>query len=273
MASQKVIAKGLMMLAELGYVTVKQPDPEVGSPGTVKAWEIGLSDLPDDYVQAAFQFLYTSWKRRFYGDEPTIADLREFVMKASLPDWSKAWAEIQEKKYYFLSLTYDSRLGLDPWDGMGVFAPQWSNPIISEAVRQMGGIEVFNECDAKQENTLRAQFREVFGNISKNKAAEHVKFPQIAAPSEKVIMIAEAQERRKARDQEAIRIDEIADPRAKAGFESLRAMFEKKHNLAIKLSAEKVEKGKASMSGMAEAMGFQLQNLLEDNDGQEVANG
>lgn len=259
MANKAVIAKGLKILEEFGYIKVGLPSDDPADPkiGTVNLWHGALFNLSDEQVNAGFKYLFENWRPKFYGNEVTVAELRAFVNQASLPDWSEAFKEIEAKKYRMLNQVFDPELNYDPWENggdMSPFKPSWSHPAIGEVVQQMGGLKVFLELETKNENTFRAQFRDVYGNITKRQQTEHISVPQLQQPDAPgVALIAEARARKQQREGHVKTLAEVKDDRVREIFQQTRDKMLASRQMP-QLTSEKISDGKSKAAAMLDLL-------------------
>lgn len=174
MDSKKLVAKGLYLLQELGFLTVNPPNEETGSPGTLAAWCAGLRGLTPEQIHAGFAWLAQNWTGE-YGRKVTPGELRKVVNESANKGFAEAWAEIQRDGHEHL-YPYFSNSQQRP------VKPEWSSPEIQAAVDQMGGLQACLAVTEAQMPTVRAQFREVWAGIQKRKQTQASSLPQPQRP-------------------------------------------------------------------------------------------
>jgi hypothetical protein len=147
MATVKTIAECLYMLTELIDLAITEQ--------TVKVWEIGLKAFSDEQVQAATHHLIENWESSKSYNKLSPGDLKAIIVSATQSNWSEAWQEVLDKAHLFYSPV------------MGMNAPQWSSPMIEQAVSQFGGVTTVVNMLEKDLPSHRAQFRQIYEGVAK----------------------------------------------------------------------------------------------------------
>lgn len=248
MDRDQIILSGLLALDEFGYITYKEPDLSIGSMGTLALWSAALKNLSDQQIQAGFEWLLESWTNE-YNRKPTPGDIKNFVAKSTSLNHGEMWAEI-------VANCYHARHGLP--NGKGLY--QWSSPLISKAIAQMGGLDVFLHMQVDQEATTRAQFRDIVNALTEKEANKAIVRPLIE------LQLAEAQ----SQQQGVIQISEARDRKqvqepvkdATPIIEGIRANVFKKQIEKQQLSREAK---KAQIDQYIAENGLEVQSLLSDD--------
>lgn len=147
MASDKAIIEAIKILK--GVFTRWETEKN-----THAAWAFVLRDLTDEQLNYALvKFLDTATSE--YNRTPQPADLKQLVLAQSSVTWDTAWQEAKE----------NAHKAFDPpfYAGKHHY-PAWSSPKVLEVVNTFGR-EAFQMMRPGDENTLRAQFRNVWENI------------------------------------------------------------------------------------------------------------
>jgi hypothetical protein len=130
-------AKRLVVLALSNFPAMQDKDMKA----TAMLWQKLLADLT--YEQAEAALVKTLFSAKFF---PTIAEIREAhkaIVNAGIPTAEEAWKEVLRN--------------LNPYR-----APQWSCPIIQDAVRTMGFLQL---CNSENPSIDRAQFIKIYNNL------------------------------------------------------------------------------------------------------------
>lgn len=246
----QILAMGLTSLKEFGLIEVTKADPEKNVIGTLKLWEMALSDLSDSELHAGFNGLLANWTDEFKR-KPMPGDLRKFVKKHTSLNHGEMWAEITANGYKARHGEFNRLTG-------AIERHQWSNPLIPKAMAQMGGLDVFLNIKTDQEQTLRAQFRDIVNSLNEKEANKAIVRPLIElqlaeaqGKQEGVIQIAEARDRKQA--QEPMRD-------ASPIIEGIKAKFNKAQIEKQQLSREAK---KAQLDAYIAEHGIEVQTLID----------
>lgn len=111
-----------------------------------------------DRPEAEAAILYAIANQKFF---PSIAELRTAIAegRSTAPEWEAAWDEICRCRK-------DHGVYVGPQWGK---AFGWSDPLIDQALRIVGGYEAVCRVEYKDEPTLRAQFRDAYNNLRKRR--------------------------------------------------------------------------------------------------------
>lgn len=152
MASQKVIGEMLSLL------TAQWPKEQVTNL-TMKVYEVVLSDVPDDVLQAAtFHLLSVSTFR------PTAAEVRKAafdLMRGKETSAIEAWGEVKRMVHRPASERH------------------WTTPLIPEALRCVGGISAFAFSMVDDEPSWRARFMEAYNTLQERQRKDAMTLPQV----------------------------------------------------------------------------------------------
>lgn len=232
MIKAKSITKGLMMLKTTIRDFEISPAKFDGNgimiePGTVEGWAFALEDLTEDEFMVGIRGLMANWTDE-YKRTPMPGDIRKYINKNTSLNHGQMFDEIMANAYKAMYGEFNRKTGR-------VEHYQF-NPLISAAIKQMGGLSVFLTMDESNLNTFRAQFREVVNAINEKEANKAIIKPvldsraAIEAQSKPVMMI-------EAKEQEPT---EPQDLRVKEAFAAVRAKFEQRkmqEEQAVKLAA------------------------------------
>lgn len=249
MDREQIILSGLLALDEFGYISYKEPNEQMGVMGTLALWSIALKNLSDQQIQAGFEWILESWTNA-YNRKPTPGDIKNFVTKNTGLNHGEMWAEIFEKGPRFKNPDLDRSVGAP-------VAPTWSSPLISKAIKQMGGLDTFLRLEKDQEPTVRAQFRDIVNSLTEKEANRAIVQPlidlqlaQSQVVQEGVIQIAQARERKQAQEpvQDTVPI-----------IEGIKAKFAKAQIEKQQLSREQ---RKAQLDAYIAEHGIEVQSLI-----------
>ncbi len=212
MKRQQILAMGLAALAEMGLIDYKRPDPQNSVIGTLKIWEMATADLSDVELKAGFDGLIVNATSDF-NKRILPGDLRKYVNKGVAINHGQMFDEIMANAYRATYGEFNSKTG-------EVEHYQF-NPLISAAIKQMGGLSVFLTMEEANLNTFRAQFREVVNAINEREANKAIIKPVLDSRAAieaqaKPMMIAAAE------PEAEVLISEAKDPRVLSAFADLR---------------------------------------------------
>lgn len=169
---------------------------------TIRAWQAALADLSADAAQVAMMRHI-----RLSPFEPHPADVRRNVVEMIYADampWEDAWRELTETaRTYGLAIYDDQRGYIAPYvigptdaDGRPIDHPDtrsypgrsawsgWSSDAVAGAVDAIG-YRTFLLTDARDLNTMRAQFRDIYNATSARRAVDlqagNAILPRVAA--------------------------------------------------------------------------------------------
>ena len=125
----------------------------------MELWYMELKDISGELLTAALRKWVVTEKW-----PPSIAELRELcseISEGKLPDWGDAWSEVSYavRRYGFMR----------PEEAI-----ESMSPATQAAVRRIGWTQI---CESENQDTLRAQFRQVFEIVSKREIEDR-KLPQ-----------------------------------------------------------------------------------------------
>jgi len=132
-----------------GMRTMFPKDNIPSSPEAIKMWYDLIGDIPYDVAESFLKkwVLNNKWS-------PTIADIRQGVVEMTtegIPDWGKAWEEVQRAI---------SRFGYPrPEEAL-----ESMSPATREAVKCIG---FQNICESENPEAMRAQFRSIYETTAK----------------------------------------------------------------------------------------------------------
>jgi hypothetical protein len=111
---------------------------------------------PFDRTEAEAAVLHIVATSTFF---PAIAEIRTAIAegRTEAPAWEEAWEEVCR-----LRKLHGSYVGPQWGRPFG-----WSDPLIDQALRTVGGYEAVCRVEFKDEPTLRAQFRDVYQSLRK----------------------------------------------------------------------------------------------------------
>lgn len=116
---------------------------------TIKIYEDYLVDIPNEDLKIAVEEIIAN--NKFF---PKVAEIREMASQIQLrrqgiPSAADAWAEVarqmREKGYYN--------------------APEWSHPLIEEAMRAVGGWTHLTGAEVINMETVRAQYMRIYESM------------------------------------------------------------------------------------------------------------
>lgn len=115
----------------------------------MELWYMELKDIPAELLTAALRKWVVTEKW-----PPSIAELRELcseISEGKLPDWGDAWSEVScaVRRYGYMR----------PEEAI-----ESMSPATQAAVRRIGWTQI---CESENQDTLRAQFRQIFEIVSK----------------------------------------------------------------------------------------------------------
>lgn len=257
MVSTQAITKGLMMLKttirDFEILPAKRDQNDVMiAPGTVEGWSFALEDLSDEHFMAGIRGIMANWTDEFK-KKPMPGDVRKFITKNTGLNHGEMWAEITANGYRARHGLFNRKTGQ-------VELYQWSNPLIPKAIAQMGGLDVFLNVKSEQEQTLRAQFRDIVNALTEKEANKAIVRPLIElqlaeaqSQQQGVIQISEARDRKQAQEP-------VKD--ATPIIEGIRANVFKKQIEKQQLSREAK---KAQIDQYIAENGLEVQSLLSDD--------
>jgi len=209
----QILLTGLLTLDELGFLTFTDPDPDKCKLGTEAIWRSALGDLNSQELHAAFDWAQKNWTNA-YNRKISPGDLRGFLNKHTALNHGQMFDEVMANAYRAAYGEFSRKTGQ-------VEKYQF-NPLISAAIKQMGGLSVFLTIEESELNTFRAQFRDVVNAINEKEAQKHIIKPvldsraAIEAQAKPVMML----------EQKKPEPEQAQDPRVQESFAALRAKFE-----------------------------------------------
>lgn len=227
MNRNQILGAGLASLAEMGLIDLKSPSPQQNQIGTVALWSMATRDLSDAELKAGFDGLIANSTSDF-NKRVLPGDLRKYVNKHTALNHGQMFDDIMANAYKAMYGEFNGKSGVVEYYKF--------NPLVTSAIKQMGGLSVFLTMEETELNTFRAQFRDIVNAINEKEAQKHIVKPvldsraAIEAQSKPVMMI-------EAKEQEPT---EPQDPRVKEAFAAVRAKFEQRkmqEEQAVKLAA------------------------------------
>ena len=219
MINTKSITKGLMMLKttirdfEISPAKIDARGSMI-EPGTVEGWAFALEDLSEEEFMVGIRGLMANWTDE-YKRKPMPGDVLKFINKHTAINHGQMFDEIMANAYKATYGEFNRKTGQ-------VEHYQF-NPLISAAIKQMGGLSVFLTMEEANLNTFRAQFREVVNAINEREANKAIIKPVLdsraeidAMRSPRPVMIAAAE------PEAEVLISEAKDPRVLSAFADLR---------------------------------------------------
>jgi len=219
MINTKSITKGLMMLKttirdfEISPAKIDS-NGQMIEPGTVEGWAFALADLSEQEFMTGIRGLMANWTDE-YKRKPMPGDVLKFINKHTAINHGQMFDEIMSNAY---RATYGEFNGKT-----GQVEHYKFNPLISAAIKQMGGLSVFLTMEEKDLNTFRAQFREVVNAINEKEANKAIIKPvldsraAITQAQARPVMLAAAEP-----EHDDVLISEAKDPRVLSAFADLR---------------------------------------------------
>lgn len=176
MDKSTVILQGLYLLAELGFLTISQPNHATGSPGTLAAWEISLDDLSAEQIRAGFGRLARTWTNA-YNRRPSPGDVREQVEAMSESDsWAQVLSECELNAHRMIYPLHGMRS-----DGsFGEMPITWSSPLAEKVFYRFGGKYEFMALKPG-DRAATAQFRDIYNSTRAQMLARGESIARIAA--------------------------------------------------------------------------------------------
>lgn len=127
----------------------------------VEQWTERLKGLPPAAVAKAFAHIANTHRPKFYGDNPVVADVLDYIAQNTGPGWEEVLQECVDKAYWVQNP--DKRFNAETGDYEPV--PVQFNSRFSEMVfKAAGGARVFlfsNPTDS----VFRAQFRNTYASV------------------------------------------------------------------------------------------------------------
>lgn len=217
MINTKSITKGLMMLKttirdfEISPAKIDARG-SMTEPGTVEGWAFALEDLSEEEFMVGIRGLMANWTDEFKR-KPMPGDVLKFINKHTAINHGQMFDEIMANAYKAAYGEFNRKTGQ-------VEHYQF-NPLISAAIKQMGGLSVFLTMEEASLNTFRAQFREVVNAINEREANKAIIKPVLDSRAAieaqaRPVMIAAAE------TEAEVLISEAKDPRVLSAFADLR---------------------------------------------------
>jgi len=217
MINTKSITKGLMILKttirDFEIVPAKtDSNGQMIEPGTVEGWAFALADLSEQEFMTGIRGLMANWTDE-YKRKPMPGDVLKFINKHTALNHGQMFDEIMANAYSAAYGTFNGKTGQ-------VEKYQF-NPLVSAAIKQMGGLSVFLTMEEASLNTFRAQFREVVNAINEKEANKAIIKPVLDSRAAieaqaRPVMIAAAE------PEPDVLISEAKDPRVLSAFADLR---------------------------------------------------
>lgn len=239
----QILLTGLLTLNELGFLTFNDPDPDNSKAGTEAIWRAALSDFNGVELKAAFEWATQNWTNKF-NQKISPGDLRLFINKNTSLNHGEMFKEIMAHAHASTSATVKP--------GTQIMEKYQFSPLVSEAIKQMGGIDSFKHLQIENESIFRARFRDIVNALNEKDQNKHFVQPildarQALAESQKKPV--QAIEAPKAEPESS-----EPDPRVVESFAALRAKFEQRKMEAQAAKSQAMQSAANSMKQALEAL-------------------